>query len=407
MMQIDYPLKLKNIQMHYSWGNKSELQRLFDIAPENNLPQAELWIGAHPKAPSTAELDDGNLITLDKLIASHTENIMGVKDKEFPFLFKLLSANTPLSIQVHPDKHQAAEGFNRENRKEIPMDASYRNYKDANHKPEMIYAVTPFKAMCGFRPIHEIKEYLNILIDEGIDIPSYLIGSWSPEKELRLLFAWMLSMTEQECTEMIDKVLPLTQKYKRVEAFNTVALLHYYYPFDSAVLSPFWLNIIHLSPGEAMFIDVGCPHAYLNGTGIEVMASSDNVLRGGLTKKHIDVFELHNIVRFDTVNVTKINPIPSLNNDMLIFPAPVDDFCFMLLTIKNNWHRKAGAMHTLFCMEGKITVTGKGVSVLLKKGKSCLLPAACEAEINGHGKLAVTGVGNISDNIDAFKSMQA
>lgn len=395
-MRLDYPLHLQNPQMPYAWGSKDGLQQLFGIPCQDNKPQAEVWMGAHPKAPSIVTTCDGKTYPLNHLITEEPLQITGKETGDLPFLFKLLSAETPLSIQVHPNKQQAEEGYNRENMEEIPVDSPHRNYRDNNHKPELIYALTPFKAMCGFRPMHEIQYHLNLLIDEGVKLPHYLADFRETTEELRLIFVWMLSMIDEEKASLIDQVTAVCKKYADTPVFNAVLNLYQHYPNDSAILAPFWLNLVDLNPGEALFLDAGCPHAYLHGTGMEIMACSDNVLRGGLTPKYIDVSELSEITCFAPNDLSIIMPERTAGGDLKTFPVSVNDFSFMQLTVKQPWQRRAGTVHIAFCMKGEVTVKGGDQSVMLTQGQSCLLPAACTAYINGNGTLALAGDGKHS-----------
>jgi len=392
-MLLGDPLRLKNTTMHYTWGSKHRLQALFNIEQQNNLPQAEVWMGAHPKAPSIVQLKTGNNVPLDQLMRRHSEAIIGRATSQFPFLLKLLSAEKPLSIQVHPNKKQAEEGFNRENIKGVPINALHRNYRDNNHKPELIYAVTPFKALCGFRPIHEIGYYISILIEEKINLPFFLKRFRATTDELRLIFVWMLSMTQSEKKEIIDQIITLAQKKTDDQVFQTILQLHKHYPEDSAILAPFWLNIIQLNPGEALFLDTGHLHAYLQGTGIELMVSSDNVLRGGLTSKHIDISEISQIASFSSFVPAVMVRESSSQRHLISYPVPIDDFSFSLLNVKQPWYRKKGAVHIIFCMEGDVMIQGDTDSFTLKKGDSCLLPAVCSVIIKGQGMLAIAGEG--------------
>ncbi len=394
-MHLNYPLRLQNVHMNYKWGSTDTLQRLFSIPAEKGKPQAEMWIGAHPKASSTVMFSgsDRQPIALHKLIQQNCQDLLGKKTGELSFLFKLLSADKPLSIQVHPNKKQAIEGFNRENMENIPLNDFSRNYHDNNHKPELIYAYTPFRAMCGFRPKHEISHHIQLLNSHGVSLPDFLSDFGESKQEIRLIFAWMLSMTNSEKEHVIEQVLNIADKNSGNQIFDAVRLLYEHYPHDSAIIAPFWLNLIDLKPGEALFLEAGCPHAYLHGTGFEIMACSDNVLRGGLTEKHIDISELCSVTNFKSTAISPLCPSIAYNERLKQFNIPMKDFSFGLLDINESWERQVGFPHVIFCIKGKVTITGAGIEESFEQGESCLIPSACKATLNGHGMLAIAGSG--------------
>ena len=350
--------------------------------------------GAHQKAPSLVITPDGQSHFLNQLIAENPLDILGKEAGDFPFLFKLLSAEKPLSIQVHPNKYQASEGYNRENIKDIPLDAPHRNYRDNNDKPELIVALTPFQAMCGFRPRHEVQEHLHLLKKGYVELPRYLTEVRTASEELRLIFVWMLSLTDDEKKHIIERIVHLAQQKEGNPVFDSILSLYQNYPEDGAIMAPLWLNLVNLQPGEAIFLEAGLPHAYLYGTGMEIMTSSDNVLRGGLTKKHIDLSELSEIVNFEPHNVPIMTPMMTKYHNLSLFPVPTIDFSFMELNVDRRWHRKANAVHIAFCKSGEVFFSGGGQSIVLTQGQSCLLPAACDVEINGKGMLSLAGSGD-------------
>jgi mannose-6-phosphate isomerase len=220
-------------------------------------------------------------------------------------LFKVLCADQPLSIQVHPSKSAAVAGFAKENAAGIPLDAAERNYKDPNHKPELVFALTPFLAMNGFRELSDIVSLLQPIAGAHHDIAAFL---QQPDvSHLSALFASLLAMSG-----------------------DTVRFIAGFYPDDSGLFSPLLLNVVQLQPGEAMFLYAETPHAYLKGVALEVMANSDNVLRAGLTPKFIDIPELLANLQFRPQPASGLLTQPQKRGDELFFPIPVEDFAFSL-----------------------------------------------------------------------------
>ncbi|MEX6115606.1 mannose-6-phosphate isomerase, class I, partial [Providencia stuartii] len=288
-------LKMINKIQNYDWGSTTALTQLYAIPNPEHLPMAELWMGAHPKASScVVNTKTGQTLPLIDYIASNPEEILGKKvadtfSSRLPFLFKVLCAATPLSVQVHPNKVYAEVGFAKENAAGIPLDSPIRNYKDDNHKPELIYALTPFKAMNAFRPLNEIAELLDFVSAAHPEI-QFFVQSPTEEK-LAKLFAQILSLTGEQ-KELALGVLKAALNSRQGEPWNTIKQMVSLYPEDTGLFVPLLLNVVELQPGEAMFLYARTPHAYIEGVGLEIMANSDNVLRAGLTNKHIDVPEL-------------------------------------------------------------------------------------------------------------------
>jgi mannose-6-phosphate isomerase len=295
---------LKNTIQQYAWGSTDGIMFFTGSVNPEGKPLAELWMGAHPGAPSRTTAESGTELGLDDLISANQETMLGqdvsAKYGRLPYLFKVLSAGAPLSLQVHPNKHQAETGFSRDNAANIPISAGNRNYKDDNHKPEIIVAVTPFLAMCGFRAPEETKQLFSILNVSGLhDICIEFTKTASYTGLCRSLLG--LAGTEKNAVmaEIHERIKTIRNESARVQtlhAIDVVAMLLSHYPDDIGVLAPLYLNVIELAPGEGIYLPAGIMHAYLRGTGLELMANSDNVLRGGLTPKHIDVPELLSIL---------------------------------------------------------------------------------------------------------------
>jgi len=382
--------KLNNSLQNYAWGSKTALTELYGIENPQGLPMAELWMGAHPKSPSTVEID-GEARSLREVIEANKTATLGkeVAERfgELPFLFKVLCADQPLSIQVHPSKAAAEEGFARENAAGIPLSAAERNYKDANHKPELVYALTPFQAMNGFRELHEIVSLLEPVAGAHPHIAHFLENA--NEANLATLFATLLSLQDEAKSRAIG-VLKSALNAHEGEPWQTIKSIAADYPEDSGLFSPLLLNVITLQPGEAMFLFAETPHAYLKGVALEVMANSDNVLRAGLTPKFIDIPELLANLKFQAKPAATLLTQPQRDGETLNFPIPVEDFAFAIHGLSAAPQALAqNSAALLFCIEGQAIIEKSGQQLVLKPGESCFV-AAEESPVNaaGTGRLA-------------------
>ncbi len=301
-MQAAYPLD--NPIMTYAWGSHTALADLLGRPRPSAQPEAELWLGAHPKAPSrlaeTAESPSlAGLIRADPL-KTLGERVNGAFRARLPYLLKVLAAREPLSIQAHPNLAQARSGFARENRAAIPLDAPHRNYRDDNHKPELICALTPFWALCGFRPRQQIVRLLDTACRDSLGHLIEPLKAASAEQPLKALLRGLLSLSAAERQAALDEACDHCRTTREDAAhWHWIPRLARAYPGDGGALAPLLLHLVCLQPGEALHLPAGVLHAYLEGTGIEIMANSDNVLRGGLTPKHVDLPELLSVLEFD------------------------------------------------------------------------------------------------------------
>ncbi|MFA0194517.1 mannose-6-phosphate isomerase, class I [Vibrio artabrorum] len=371
------------------------MNELFGIENPNNEPQAEIWMGAHPNGCSKSA-ENGE--PLSHMINENKTEVLGeytaARFGELPFLFKVLAAETPLSIQVHPNKRKSELGFERENALGIPLNASHRNYKDPNHKPELVYALTFYKAMNGFRPIDDI-----IALFEEADIPSLaielnMLKANADSDSLKSFFSAIMSLEgDRKASALNELYAAHTRSAKTVmgrEALQYSIEFKQYYPGDIGLFTPLMLNTVELAPGEAMFLFAETPHAYVQGTGLEIMANSDNVLRAGLTPKYIDVPELIDNTIFEPIKPEDIRLKPVLKEGKMSYPIPVDDFGFDILSAtdesKSQYLRSA---EILFCVEGEATVTSEGRSVSLKPGESVFVSSHSSVyQYQGNGILA-------------------
>ena len=315
----------------YPWGSHTLIAQLRGEPSPSPQPQAELWFGAHPAAPATVNgqgLDDA--IAADPA-AALGKRVQDAHGDQLPFLVKLLAAAAPLSIQAHPSLEQAKEGFARENAEGIELNSPNRNYKDPNHKPELIVALTEFRALAGFRPVPDTAAFFAELGSAELDRYATLLPT-DGEGDLRALFTTLISLPHQPRVELIESVKRAAAELvdKRtapewmVEAAEVYLELNQTYPGDVGVLAALLLNVLTLAPGEAAFLRAGQLHAYLSGLGVEVMANSDNVLRGGLTTKHVDVPELVKVLDFSTLENPRAETAPSHGG--VEFQLPVDSF---------------------------------------------------------------------------------
>lgn len=273
-------VEITNTPRDYAWGSTSAIADLLGREPSGR-PEAELWLGTHPGSPARLVGRDGTLL-----------DAVG---EPLPYLLKVLAAAAPLSLQAHPTPEQARAGFERENAAGTPLDAPNRNYKDAFHKPELIYALSDdFRALSGFRPVAETLEALAPVAGEPSVAP--LVGRLTGDEALRPVFEWLIRRGDG-----VDAlVAALVAASERLDgpSWQTVKLLAAHYPGDPGIAISMLLHTVTLHRGEVLYLPAGNIHAYLDGLGIELMAASDNVLRGGLTPKHVDVPELLEVLDF-------------------------------------------------------------------------------------------------------------
>ncbi|MDP9705688.1 MULTISPECIES: mannose-6-phosphate isomerase [Rahnella] len=383
--------KMHNGVQNYAWGSKDALTKLYGIKDAEGRPMAELWMGAHPKCSSQIENSRGENLSLRDQISAGLSAQLGEKVAkrfgELPFLFKVLCADQPLSIQVHPSKSAAEIGYAKENAAGIPLDAAERNYKDPNHKPELVYALTPFQAMNGFRELREIVSLLQPVAGAHPLIASFLT---SPDVDhLRTLFAGLLSLEGEDKSRALD-VLKSVLDEQQGEPWDTIRSISEFYPDDSGLFSPLLLNVITLQPGEGMFLYAETPHAYLKGVSLEVMANSDNVLRAGLTPKYIDIPELLANLKFNARPASELLTTPVVKGAELNFPIPVEDFAFSIHSLSaepQTLEQDSAAI--VFCIEGQSVLVKNNQTLVLNPGESCFLSAdESPVTASGNGRIA-------------------
>lgn len=314
-------LPIWNVIRDYAWGSDGAISKLFGREPTGK-PEAELWLGAHAGSPAKFVTPTDHTRDLREWIEKDPVDALGRSlargfrsgdEAHLPFLLKVLAAKEPLSLQAHPTLDEAIRGFAREEREGIPRDAPNRNYKDPLHKPEMIVAVSEtFDALCGFREIAETKQLVRVIADRASAAFAPFAGRVAElggPDSLRDLVGWLLG--EADAAPIIDAALAAVDAYDG-DAWQpeiaTMRELAATYPGDAGVLVALLVNRVTLRAGEALSLPAGNIHAYLHGLGIEIMAASDNVLRGGLTPKHVDVPELLKVLDFAPSPVPRLEP---------------------------------------------------------------------------------------------------
>jgi len=366
---------------HYDWGSLDYIPELLGSSEPDARPVAELWLGAHPKAPSLLGIADQQ-IALDKFIASNPEAILGkatqLYDGRLPFLFKVLAAESPLSIQAHPSKAQARLGFARENALRVPPDAPQRNYRDDNHKPELICALTLFTMLCGFRAYADICHDFRSL---GLDSFFSTFGAFAKfgdQRSFQLLMIQILTLPKERAGEVLRHLSQALAEDAGLPALTreTVFLLLDAYPGDIGALAPLYLNLRLLQPGEAVFLGPGIPHAYLHGAGLELMANSDNVLRGGLTPKHMDIEELARILDFSPYYPASL-PCSQESAELRTYESPAEEFSLSAITLEGgSLELDTRQMPViLLCLEGAATLRAEAVELELTRGGSAFVSA--------------------------------
>lgn len=357
---MDAIFPLEGVVKKYDWGGPNYIPRLLLEENPTGDPHAEYWMGIHPQGVASVGLSNGDWVPLTQL------------SPQLPFLFKVLDVKDMLSIQVHPNKANAKLDFERENKLGIPLDAPSRNYKDDNHKPELMVALSEFWLLHGFRPSHSLIAQLQAVKELHSLLEVF------EKQDYEGLYRTVMEMPQAQVDQLLlplrDRIVPLYEKgllqrsqpdFWAARAFLT---FHQQGHADRGIFSVYFFNLVQVQPGQAVFQDAGIPHAYLEGQNVEIMANSDNVLRGGLTNKHIDVAELLKHVRCAAVNPVVL---PASKEKQTWFPTPVEDFSLGQLNLKKGEELQLVIdKPTMFlCMEGEVILQAGGRTVELRHGQ--------------------------------------
>lgn len=386
---------LENPVLNYAWGSRTAIADLLGRPAPSALPEAELWIGAHPKAPSRVAAPAG-FGTLDRALQDDPVGLLGheVCDRfgnELPFLLKVLAAAAPLSIQAHPSHEQARRGWARENAEGVPVDAPRRNYRDPNHKPELLSALSSFTALKGFRPLDDIARNLEPVARPEIAPELGRLAREQNPLALRALFARLMTLDLEEQAPVLKRATSEAARRRKTDtAWEWVARLMKHYPADVSALAPLYLNVITLAPGEALFLPAGELHAYLEGTALEVMANSDNVLRGGLTPKHVDVPELLATLVFEGGPPAVLRAVAAgPGEDVYRTPAREFELGFLTVAPDRPFAPSPGrGVEVLLGLGGETRVLAGGEAVPLGPGRAVFVPASLESyALEGDGRV--------------------
>jgi mannose-6-phosphate isomerase len=367
---------ISNTTREYAWGSTTAIAGLLGTAPSGR-PEAELWLGAHPGSPARLTV-----------AGESAEGTLADIAPQLPFLLKVLAAASPLSLQAHPTPEQALVGFAAENAAGVPLDVPERNYKDASAKPEILYALSEeFRAVCGFRPVEETRALL--LPMQGDERIAPLLARLIDDSSLRATFEWLITRGDG-VDELIAAVSELAGETSAITddlAWDTVRRLADSYPGDPGIAISLLMHTAVLRPGQVLYLPAGNIHAYLEGLGIELMASSDNVLRGGLTPKHVDVAELLKVLDFRPLPLPLLDPeVPQPG--VAVFRPDVPDF---VLTVVSPDAAAAGVMVPLtgpaiaLCTNGAVSLNGHR----LERGQSVYIADESALAVTGEGMLFV------------------
>jgi mannose-6-phosphate isomerase len=389
---------LRGAMRTYAWGSRTAIAEFTGRPVPAAHPEAELWFGAHPAGPAWLETpgaQGGKTSLLDTLAADPQGQLGGLARARFgdvlPFLVKVLAADEPLSLQAHPSAEQAAEGYLREESRGIPVTSPVRNYRDSSHKPELLVALQPFEALAGFRPAATTVELLRALAVSDLDPFVDLLNDRSDADGLRALFTTWITAPQPDIDVLVPTVLDGAVHYVSSGATEFVAEakdvleLGERYPGDAGVLAALLLNRISLGVGEAMFLPAGNLHTYLRGVAVEVMANSDNVLRGGLTSKHVDVPELLRVLDFTPTTEAQLRAPAHRDVLGLVYDTPADEFAVSVLMLDGGLLGHAvdvplrdGASpgpRILLCTDGCASVRSKSGALTLSRGAAAWVGA--------------------------------
>jgi len=380
-------LKLHPAVQHYDWGGHDFIPGLLGIDNCERRPFAELWMGAHPKAPAMADVA-GMAIPLNQLIAEAPDRILGPSacarfGGNLPYLFKVLDVAQTLSIQAHPTREQAEAGFARENAAGLDLTAAVRNYQDANPKPEVCVALTEFWMLRGFRPLDHIAETLR----QVPELRSIMPGFPARRDSLRDLYRTVMTLPQERVDLLLNQLAARLAASRPCDSDSPdywAARAAEAFPRDRGIFSIYLLNLVHLRPGQGTFLPAGTLHAYLKGVAVELMANSDNVLRGGLTRKHVDVPELMRILSFDDGVPQVLDGAPGGSSER-VYRTPFGEFELSRIDLAAGGQYMGHATHgpdTLIVLDGGATLAAAGRSMPLARGAIVFAPFGTDYAIH-------------------------
>jgi mannose-6-phosphate isomerase len=368
----------------YSWGSRTAIPQLLG-RPESGGPAAELWLGAHPADPSPIQ---GARTDLAGAIAADPVTLLGADviarfGPQLPFLVKVIAPAKALSIQVHPNREQARAGFAAEDARGIRRDDPTRNYPDPNHKPEMLYALNPFEAFCGFRPVAGTLRLLEALAAPEL-APFHAV--LSERDGLRRTFTFLVGLDSSHRQAVVAAVVAGCERVAGTDgewtaAADAVLRIAQDFPTDIGLALVLLLNHIRLEPGDAIYLGAGNLHCYVRGLAVEVMANSDNVLRGGLTPKHIDVPELLAVTDFVPLPDPLIRP--RVVEEEAWFDVPVPDFRLAVHEVAGLTRIPPTGPQILLCTRGEAYVTAGGEHRSLPRGSAAFVAAGRGLQLSG------------------------
>lgn len=388
--------KLRGVVQPYSWGGSQFIPDLIGVTNNDNKPAAEYWLGAHPNAPS--QLINGNETSFYEAIQASAGDILGSRVKQkfgtLPYLFKILDVRQMLSIQVHPSIESAIKGFADENEKGISVTAAHRNYKDQNHKPELMAALSDFWLLHGFKSkealLHTFSavpalSFLREVFEQGGYKALYEMVMTAPQEKVDAILApLMKEIVPQYRAGMLEKSSEHFWAARAVETFCKEG--HY----DRGIFSVYLFNLLHLKEGEGIYQPAGLPHAYLEGQNVEVMANSDNVLRAGLTDKHIDVPELMKHVRFEA---TVPAVIPAGRGKEQVYTTPADEFELTKYSLSEAFTSATESATIFFVFNGTVGIKTDEKDIELNRGEAAVVVADRSFSIRpGGGEATVFAV---------------
>ena len=386
--------RLHNTIQRYAWGSHQAIARLQGRPVPAAEPEAELWMGAHPRGPSRL-VDAGGRSLLDAIEADPDAMLGSVCHGRFgarlPFLLKVLAAARPLSLQAHPDVDRAREGFAREDAAGLARDAPHRSYRDPHAKPELVCALGPFVALCGFRAVQDTRALIDALAVPALRECAEPLWSMPPGPAVAQIVRDLL--TRSEPARLVDAVVGAAgaEAGPWARERSWVQRLGERYPGDPGVVVALLLNLVELEPGEALFLSAGRLHCYLEGTAVEIMGSSDNVLRGGLTLKHVDVPELLTVLDRSVGPVPVIRPrAVSAHEAVYDTPAPAFSLARLELAADERWSAVPRGPEVLLCVAGRARLEAEAGVVELGPGDSAFVPgSAGRYGVGAHGETTV------------------